>query len=199
MHTDDSMLSDGISFFESMEESTGFGKLVGIDGKEPGHVVYVVGEGKGLEATVEGIVPSNLSKFFDNKHCLVIRRTPNGVDMTAIQQGFKYGVSLLGNPYDYSGIFGKLVDILTPLEGIFPFIRRWPVPLHWPGARFCSAYVADIYKHTDRYAGEPIFKKWNITRISPSVLWEEFQWEPINYDVGILRNICTKFTLRRPT
>lgn len=196
-HADRSVITEGISYFEHLGEATNFGKLIGQKNAEPGHVVWVISEKEGFESYVGGVQKCRLQKYFDDPHCIVVSRTPKDIDDAALQQGYRYAVSRLGHPYDYTGIIGKAIDILTPIESVFPFIRKWPVPLHWPGSAFCSALVADIHKHTDRYAKENIFKKWHVTRISPSIWWNEFCWEPISYEGRLYGHAGVRFSLRR--
>ena len=172
---DDAGISRGISFFQSLEEKTDFGQRIGKPGAEPSHVFFVINERETIEANVGGIQVHNLSEYINDPSCRLIFRRPLVMEDT-VYEAFTYIKSLEGNPYEYVGLVGKALSIVLPFERLFPAIRRLPVPLHVPGARYCSATYADGFKHTLECGDWPIYQKWHVTRISPSILWNEFKW-----------------------
>lgn len=175
--TDNNFLSEGIVWFESQLEAAQF---------EASHVMIVKDENTIIEATSPNIKETNIHEYFDNVHVQAVCREPLDIDYAA-QQALKYGVSLEGRPYDFTGLLlGFPLMITTGLVKYFKFLRKWPLPMHQLGSRVCSAFVADCYKHTDRYSEIPLFKEWHVSRIIPNMLWNDFPYKPFKFYKRIL-------------
>jgi len=173
LKNEDNLISRGIAWFENIQEAASF---------KASHVAFVVDEYTGLESSAHGIQSFKLSKYFDDKSMTVVCRQLEGLDELAFQQAFDYGHSIIGKPYDYIGlIIGFPLMILSPLDEIFPILRKLPLFGSYFGARVCSSFVADQWKHTERYKILSVFKKWHVTKISPNVLWVRFPWVPFSF------------------
>lgn len=172
------ILSDAISTMEGLQERSDFGKLIGEDGAEPSHVALVISETMGIEASVNGVQPFFLSKYLDDPSEKWIFKTPAELDEVTYLEGVNYAMKIVGTPYDFPGLLlGFPVVIMSHLENIFPFLKRWPLPFHLPGSHVCDTFVADVWSRTKKYQNEKIFKEWNIERISPAVFLNEFPWD----------------------
>jgi len=169
------LISQGIEWFESLEEACDF---------IASHVCLVVNENTGVECAEHGVQYTTLTDYFDNTNIQVVCREPEGLDGLTIGQVLDCAGKMYDNhtPYDYTGLVGFIGIIIIKLSGIFHFLRKLPVPLHIPGARVCSAFVGDCYKHTDKYKNTELFKNYNISRIDPVLLYNRFPWKPFRFD-----------------
>lgn len=178
------LLSGVISWFENLAEASDFGEQIGDPDAEPSHTVRIIDDNLNIhESSVWGPQIAPLSKYLDDSRYQIVCRRPLGLTDAAVKQANEYGNSLIGKtPYDWTGLIGHAVQILSPFDNWFPFIRKWPVPLHLMG-EYCSAFNMDEYKHTDLYKDLPMFKIWHVTRLSPSLAWNLFPWESFRYEV----------------
>lgn len=173
LRNNDNLISKGISWFENLDEAASF---------SASHVAFVVNETMGLESSVHGIQPFHLSKYFDDKSMTVICRELIGLDDLAFRQAYDYGLSIVGRWYAYPGlIIGFPAMILSPFDNIFPVLRKLPLPLNYFGERVCSSFVADQWKHTDRYGDSALYKEFHVTRIHPNILWNRLPWKPFTF------------------
>lgn len=182
MRKKSNVLSGVISWFQSLDEASTFGEQIGDPDAEPSHTALIRDAETIHESSVGGVQISSLGKYLNDSGYQIVCRRPYGLTDEAVKQAIAYGDSLVGKqPYDYSGLIGHALQIISPLDNWFPFIRKWPVPLHLFG-RYCSAFNMDELKHTDLYKNEALFKIWHITRISPSLMWNLFPWEPFRLE-----------------
>jgi uncharacterized protein YycO len=166
--TDKNAISDGIVWFENLEESAAFGAS---------HVMLVKDEHTVIEATDPKVKETDIKEYFDDPHTLVVCRKPSVLNDTIAQQATQFGMSAIGDPYDFTGLLvGFLLMITTHLDDYFKFLRKWPLPMHLHKSYVCSALVADCYKHTDYYVNIPLFKEWHVSRIFPNKLFDEFPY-----------------------
>lgn len=171
---DDNSMSEGITWFTSLFESAEF---------IASHVVRVVDEKFGIEASEHGIQLCYLSKYFDDPKIQVVCREPADLDDKTVSEILAYDKSQIGKPYDYTGlVLGfPLMFIFSLTRWIKP-LRKLPVPFHIPGARVCSAFVADCYKHTKKYGDIKLFREWHVSRITPVMLWNDFPFKPFHFE-----------------
>lgn len=168
------IFSKGIIWFQSLQEISDF---------TASHVLFVIDEQLGLEASEEGIDFCELENYFHDESCQVVCREPVGINEIAFLQAWNYGLSIKGRPYDYTGLaLGFPLMILSGLSKWVKFLRKLPVPFHIPGARVCSSFVADCYKHTDKYFEVKLLKEWHVSRISPVMLWNDFPYKQFRFD-----------------
>ena len=188
---DASALSTGISWLEKIEEVTSFIQEIqkhtfsphfsetGLE-HAPSHVFKVVDEKTGIESAEKGVEYFDLQERINDPHLRIVFREPQRLNDLAVRQMLEYGAKLEGQekPYDYSGLLGAAIRILSPLNKLFPVLNKLPNPLSI-GGLYCSAFVADCLKHTDEYRNEKIFKQFHVTRISPVLLWYCFPWKEL--------------------
>ena len=171
-------ISDGVCWFGSFEEACAFSSS---------HVIMVVDEKTGLECSEYGVQYFPLSKYFDGKHEIVCRE-PLGMDELSVKQALDYGAILQSGAKGYAGydglalFLGYPIAVLSEQLRFFPWLRKIPVPFHLPNGRVCSVFMADMMKHTDRYKDAEIFYQWNMTRITPVILYNEFPYKPFRYE-----------------
>jgi len=179
--TDNSFISDGIVWFQNLDESAKYAEILNIKGFS--HVLMVVNEHLGIEAAEKGVQFCELENYFENPHCHVVCREPQGIDEQIFLEAYNYGLELKGKTmYDFSGILGFAFTIISGLSNLIRPLRKLPIPLHIPGTRFCSAFVADCYKHTWLYKDIQLFKDYHVTRIHPHKLWNRFPYKPFRFD-----------------
>jgi hypothetical protein len=174
---DSGIISKGIIWFQSIDESVAW---------IPTHVLIVINKTFGIEAAEKGIQFCSLKDYFDDSKCQVVCRKPIDLDLKISWQAINYAYKLKGRPYDYVALgLGYPLMILSGLSRWIKWLRKLPVPFHIPGARVCSAFVADCYKHTDRYKEVMLFKEWHVSRITPVMLWNEFTWKEFKFKEAI--------------
>lgn len=165
-------LSEGIVWFESLGESESF---------ISNHVALVIDAYRGIESGERGVEYFALSKYFDDPNVEVVIREPLGLNVKDIQEVLTFAKSqeLEEVPYDYTGILGLALGLATRVSDHIKWIRKLPPFMHWPGARVCSAFVSDCFKHTEKYGKEKLFSEYHIARITPLLLWKCFPWKPL--------------------
>jgi len=173
MKKDGNFLSDGITWFQSVFESAEF---------IASHVLLVVDEKYGIEAAEHGIQLCYLSEYFDDPGKQVVCRKPMDIDNKISTEILAFAKKQIGNPYDYTGlILGFPLMLISSLTRWIKPLRKLPVPFHIPGSRVCSAFVADCYKHTEKYKEVKLLKQYHISRITPVSLWNEFPFKPFHF------------------
>ncbi len=171
---DNNIISKGIIWFQSVDESTSWIAT---------HVLLVLNKKFGIEAAEKGIAICSLDEYFNDPKCQVVCRKPVDLDLKISFEAINYAYKLKGRPYDYVALgLGYPLMILSGLSRWLKFLRKLPVPFHIPGARVCSAFVADCYKHTDRYKEVMLLKDWHVSRITPVMLWNEFPWKEFKFE-----------------
>lgn len=171
---DGNFISDGITWFQSLFESAEF---------IASHVLFVVDEHFGIEAAEHGIQICYLSNYFDDPGMQVVCRKPADLDDQTVAEILTYAKTQIGKPYDYTGlIFGFVLMMVTGFTKWIKPLRKLPVPFHIPGSRVCSAFVADCYKHTEKYKEVELLKEWHVSRITPVMLWNEFPFKPFRFE-----------------
>lgn len=170
-----SFIGTGIIWFQSVADSDAW---ITQDPFIPTHTVLVVDERVGLESAARGIRPCRLDHYFDSPYSQVVIREPIGLHDSAASQAIDYGLTMVGRIYDFPGFVGKGLEILAGLSRWIKLLRKLPAPLHFPGARYCSAYTADCYKHTTEWQDIELFRQWHVTRITPRMLWNDFPFKP---------------------
>ncbi|MFZ5990137.1 MAG: hypothetical protein ACOYWZ_23835 [Bacillota bacterium] len=179
--TDNSFFSDGIIWFQNLDESVEYAELLKVKGFS--HVLMAVNKHFGIEAAEKGIQFCDLQKeYFSNPHVHCVCREPQDMDELTFLKAFNYALKLKDRGYDVGAFLGMVFVILTKLSDFIPPLRKLPAPLHLPGARYCSAFVSDCYKHTQRYKNIELFKKWHVTRIHVHKLWNRFPYKPFRFD-----------------
>lgn len=177
-----SAISEGITWFSSAEEAIAFEEDLPKEFEEgASHTFVAVSKMFGIESSVGGVKTFPLSKYIDDPHVQLVFRKPLVLDEIVIAELIARMVWLeqQKTPYDYTGLVGYVLKILSPLDNLLPFINKLPAPLHWPGGLFCSAAVSDGFKHTQEYADLPLFRKFHVSRISPNMFWNRFPWKPL--------------------
>jgi len=195
MH-DSAGLSKGISWLQSIEEAVSFIEEIRKQTysprfsetelkQPPSHVFKVINKTKGVESAEEGVEYFDLQERINDPHLRIVFREPQRLNVKAINQMFNYAEILENRekPYDYTGLVGAAIRILSPLNKILPFLNKLPNPLSFNGL-YCSAFDADCNKHTDEYMKEKIYKRYHVTRIDPVIWWFMFPWKPLKIDVG---------------
>ena len=171
--TDGSFISKGIVWFQDQFEASDF---------DPSHVMLVVDEHTVTEAVSQGIKETNIHEYFDNEKVQVLCRKPEGLTDQIAQELIAYSKTMIGMPYDFTGLLlGYPLMITLGLAKYIKFLRKLPLPLHFPGSRVCSGYVSDIFKHHDAYKAVRLLKDWHITRIVPSMLLNEFPFSQYTF------------------
>jgi hypothetical protein len=170
--TDDSFVSKGIIWFENQWEASAF---------KPSHVMIVKDENTILEANSPEIKETNIHKYFDDEKIQVVCRRPVDLEDVTVKEVLTYAMSLEGRPYDFTGIMGFALMISGELSKYIKFLRKLPVPFHFPGSRVCSSYVSDALKHSKKYRNVKLFREWHITRIMPVMLLNEFPFSEYKF------------------
>lgn len=171
---DSNLLSNGISWFQSAWEAATF---------YASHVLLVVNHQIGIEAAAQGIQYCRIDQRIDDPGLQVVFREPVDLTKKAAGQAIDFGVSRIGRAYDFTGLaLGFPLMIASGLSKWLKPLRKIPVPFHLPGSRVCSAAVADAYKHTDQYREVPLLKNWHVTRITPVMLWNDFEFKPFRFE-----------------
>lgn len=176
------LISKGITWFENLEESMNYGKDL-LDGGIS-HVFFVWDKNYGIESAKDGVQFFNLQARIADPTLRVVFREPEVPHIFWIEylaQLLKHAQSMEGTPYDYSGLVGYILKVISPLHHIIPAINKLPVPLNL-GGEFCSAYVADCQKHTEIFQSIQLFREYHVTRISPNMLWNRFPWKLLRFD-----------------
>lgn len=170
------LLSRGISWFENLQEANSF---------SASHVILVINETIGIESSIFGVEYCNLIERFEQEDIMVVCREPDNLDSFTREQIFTKAIihEKQETPYDYSGlIFGYTSSILFGFTKWIKPLRKYPIPFHWPKSFVCSGFVADCYKHANKYNNIPLFQEWHISRISPNLLWNGFTYKNFRYD-----------------
>jgi len=193
---DGTIISPGISWLESVEEAQMFlFKL--IEGYSPkfsdtylgrpaSHSFKVVDETTLIESSGHGVEYSHdLQDRIADPRLRLIFRKPQRLNPIAVEQMLKYAAEMEKEeqPYDYTGLVGAGLKIISPFNKIIPALNLLPNPLSF-GGKYCTAFDADCSKHTDEYKNERIFRLNHVTRITPVVYWHNFPWKPLHYDRG---------------
>lgn len=194
MH-DSAGLSKGISWFQKIEEVVSFVEEIRkqiysprfedtLLKQPPSHVFKVIDEFSGIESSDKGVEYFNLQERIDDPHLRIVFREPQRLDDTATRQMFRYAAKLEREekPYDYTGLVGAAIRILSPLNKILPILNKLPNPLSFNGL-YCSAFDADCNKHTDQYRREKIYRQYHVTRIDPVIWWYLFPWKPLKIEM----------------
>lgn len=176
-----SFISKGIVWFESVQEVIQYASLLKTNGLS--HEVGVIDETQGIEDSVHGVQFCDLSKYLDDPNTLCVFREPIGLTDEAVAQKIAYLKSQLGVPYDYTGLGGFALSILLPIQNLFPFWRKLPLPFHTPNTHVCDTLQMDAWKHTDLYRDIPLFQQWNIQRITVNKAWNQFPYKPLKLEV----------------
>jgi hypothetical protein len=175
-------LSEGIVWFQSIDEVIAYSNLLKVRGFS--HVLSVVDEESGIEASEGGVARCQLSKYFNDPNELVVCREPLGLTDIATMEKNKFLMSKIGAEYDYTGlVLGFTAATIAQIQNIFPFWRKLPLPFHTNGAYVCSSLQADAWKHTQLYWHLKLFEDWNITRITPNKLWNNFPYKGFKVNV----------------
>ena len=173
------LISEGITWFENLEESMKYGADL-LDGGIS-HVFFVWDENWGIESAEKGVQFFALRARIADPDLRIVFRAPEKMDATYLHQLLTAARSKEGKPYDYTGLVGYILKVISPLHHIFPWLNKLPIPLNL-GGEFCSAYVSDCQKATDLYRGLMLFRDYHVTRISPNMLWNRFPWKPLHFD-----------------
>lgn len=169
-----SLVSRGIIWFTDIFESASF---------MASHVIIVLNSKYGMDASENGINYCYLKDYFDNEKYECVCREPHVLDEYTQQELRMFMLRQIGKPYDYTGLlFGFPMMLLTQFSNIVKPIRKLPVPFHIPQSRVCSAFVADCYKHTEKYRNVRLLREWHVSRITPAMLWNQFPYKPFRFD-----------------
>ena len=179
----ESFVSNGIAWFESMDEALEFhgGLPDNIYKTGASHVVSVIDKQWGIEAAEGGINKVRLAEYFENPNMLIVCREPYWIE-TAANKKLKWQLSKEGCGYDYLSLIGHALAITMKLQDLFGFIRKLPPIGHIEGRWVCSAFEADGFCHTKNYRDIPLFTDWNIHRIHVHRLWNHFPYKAFRLD-----------------
>ena len=179
--TDNSFISNGIIWFQNLDERIEYEKMLNVEGFS--HVLWVVNEHFGIEAAEHGIQFCNLEEdYFTNAHIHCVCREPIGIDDRTYAEAFNRALQLKGHGYDFPSLLGFALSLISRASDILPFLRKLPIPLHIPGTRVCSAFYADCMKHTQLYRDIQLFKDYHVTRIHVHKLWNHFPFKGFRYE-----------------
>lgn len=174
-------IEEAISFIEEVRKQTYSPRFEETELKQaPSHVFKVIDKETGIESAEKGVEYFDLQARINDPHLRIVFREPERLNGMAVEQMFAYAAKLEKEekPYDYTGLVGAALRILSPLNKIFPIINRLPNPLSI-GGLYCSAFVAGCLRATDEYKNEKIFRRYHITRIDPMILWYLFCWKKL--------------------
>ncbi|MBI5075615.1 MAG: hypothetical protein HZB62_10690 [Nitrospirae bacterium] len=172
--SDSNLLSNGISWFGSLQEAASF---------SASHVLLVVDHRMGIEAAAQGIKFCRIDERIEDPGLQIVFREPVDLTRKAAGQAIDYAISQIGRAYDYTGLaLGFPLMIASGLSKWISPLRKLPVPFHLPGSRVCSAAVADDYKHTDQYRDAQLLREWHVSRITPIMLWNSFPFKPFRFE-----------------
>lgn len=179
---DGGFLSDGIIWFENQDEVVEVEKTLnkGIfpSGKGFSHVVGVINETQGIEATEKGIWSVELKKYLSGKY-FVICREPEGWGSGLAMMKITNQKVLIGHPYDFTTYPQFMVNALFKLQEWIPGLKKYPPLGHLPGSRVCSTLEAGGFESTKTY---DIFKEWNFNRFHVHRLWNLLPYKPFRFD-----------------
>lgn len=144
--TSGSFISDGITFFT-------FDDKLGKQYPQVSHVGLVTGENKTLEALDEGVVESDLEKYFNNPKCKIFFRRPRyynpliADELVAIAEGIasrhlKYGYKLIVAHGFNRLLIGKILGTLT--RGYFNKILY--KILDGNNEAICSEFISMVFQ-----------------------------------------------------
>ena len=191
---EDNILSSGISWMETIEEAQLF--LLKLNesyspkfdktplGRPASHGFRVVNKTTLIESSVNGVEYSHdLQERINDPRLRLVFREPRRLNELAISQMLAYGAKLEGQekPYDYTGLLGAALRIISPLSKLFPIFNRLPNPLSLNGL-YCTAFDADCSRHSEEYRDEKIFQDYHVTRIDPVIWWYNFPWKPLRFE-----------------
>jgi hypothetical protein len=174
---DGAFLSEGIVWFLDQFDAADF---------LASHVLIVENERFGIESAEEGIKYTRLWPLFNDPSYAVVVRDPIGLDAPMGERIMQTALKYYGQPYDYLALVGGFpVQVSAKIWKLFPFLRKFPIPFHLPGAFVCSAYVSQVLKDQPEFKDAELFQDWHVTRITPSMLYrEESLWKPFRFDMG---------------
>lgn len=179
-----SIISNGIAWFENMDEALEFQGNLPINIYKTGasHVVSVVDKNWGIEAAERGVKRVMLAEYFEDKNMLVVCREPQQMHDAYSSVKLKWQLDQEGAGYDYLSLFGHALAITSGLQNLFPFLRKLPPVGHVPGRWVCSSFEAEGFKQVLGYAIEDLYHNWNVHRIHVHRLWNEFPYRPFRLD-----------------
>lgn len=186
----DNFVSNGISWFESLEEQADF---------YPSHTLKVLNETIGIESSTGGVQWCNLSSYFDDPKIQVVCREPVDLDYPTYLEMYEAANKIKNHErqwydplryvlgkhmgYDYTGLAGAALRITFKLEHLLPFLKKLPVPFHMPGTYYCSALISWLNKQAKKYRNISLYRKYHVTRITPAMLFNcEEQYKPFRLD-----------------
>lgn len=166
--TNNSLISRGIAVFEEWDNR---------DGLSWSHCGIVTGPNKCVEALANGVVESDLNKYFDDEHCVITMRpvycysVKLGCDIATEAEryiGRKYGYGLLAsNAISYS-FAGRILNTITCGVSHKALCAIGKIP----GGMICSELVAKVLQKFDGLRGVGILNK-PAREITPEKLSED--------------------------
>jgi len=177
---DKSFVSNGIAFFEHWDRYSGI---------PVSHCLIVTGWDACIEALPQGVVNSDLGKYFDDPHTRIFFRKPKGwnyniamrmTDEAGIHVGEKYGYCLLFSHAVAATLPGRILNLLTfnlpnkALSAIFDERKK----------QICSELAAKAIAANPDLKGKGVLKK-PPRMITPQMLFEDNEiFEPWKWEAS---------------